>query len=223
MQVVGMSGGAAQRRVPRGGPAPLRTGPAATALLPMAGAAVIASTQVDARLRHRPAPRTPIVPGLLLTAVGPAALTGIDANSSYTAQVPPGTLLIGFGTGPAFAPLFATATGENSPQDSGGTSAVILAARNPGGRAAWPLFGTVLASVIPARLSGVQSTPGQLIDAAQAGLPLGQRLPSPSGTPELIDRAVVSGYSATLWWAAGLTLLASLLAAPMIRARTPEL
>ncbi|MGW1406336.1 hypothetical protein [Streptomyces sp. NPDC002403] len=145
----------------------------------MAGAAFIASTQVAARLCHRPVPRTPIVPGLLLTAVGLAILTGIDADSSYTAQVLPGTLLIGFGTGPAFAPLLATATGEISPQGSGGTSTVVLGAQSLGGWAAWPLFGTVLASVISARLSDVQGIPGQLIDAAQAGLPLGQRLPSP--------------------------------------------
>ncbi|MFJ7195020.1 MULTISPECIES: hypothetical protein [unclassified Streptomyces] len=161
------------------------------------------------------------MPGLLLTAVGLAILTGIDADSSYTAQVLPGTLLVGFGTGLAFAPLFATATGEVAPQDSGGTSAVVLAAQSLGGWAAWPLFGTVLTSVLSARLSYVQSTPGQLTDAAQAGLPLGQRLPSsPTSTLELID-GVASGYSATLWWAAGLTLLASLLAALMIRARAP--
>ncbi|WP_189542819.1 hypothetical protein [Streptomyces gelaticus] len=60
-------------------------GPAATALLPMAGAAVIASTQVAARLWHRLAPRSLIVPGLLLTAVGLAVLTGIDA----AARTPP--------------------------------------------------------------------------------------------------------------------------------------
>ncbi|MEE1771457.1 hypothetical protein PUR34_25740 [Streptomyces sp. JV185] len=161
-------------------------------------------------------------PGLLLTAVGLAILTGIDADSSYTAQVLPGTLLVGFGTGLALAPHFATATGEVAPQDSGGTSAVVLGARSLGGWAAWPLFGTVLASVISARLSDVQGIPGQLIEAAQAGFPLGQRLPSsPTSTPKLIDRAVVSGYSATLWWAVGLTLLASLLAALMIRARAP--
>lgn len=109
-----------------------------TALLPMAAAAVIAATQVAARLCHRLAPRKLIVPGLLLTAAGLVVLTGIDADSAYTAQVLPGTLLIGFGAGLAFTPLFTTATDGIAPQDSGGTSAVVLAAQNLGGWAAWP-------------------------------------------------------------------------------------
>ncbi|MFJ1620442.1 MFS transporter [Streptomyces sp. NPDC088190] len=195
-----------------------------TALLPMAAAAVIAATQVAARLCHRLAPRKLIVPGLLLTAAGLVVLTGIDADSAYTAQVLPGTLLIGFGAGLAFTPLFTTATDGIAPQDSGGTSAVVLAAQNLGGWAAWPLFGTVLASAVSARLSGASDIPAPLVAAAEAGVPFnGHNLPqSLSGALERVNAAIMDGYSAVLWWTAGLTLLASLLAALMITARAPR-
>ncbi|WP_406740315.1 bifunctional serine/threonine protein kinase/MFS transporter [Streptomyces atratus] len=200
-------------------------GRSAMALLPMAAAAVIAATQVAARLCHRLAPRNLIVPGLLLTAVGLAILTGIDADSFvYTAQVLPGTLLIGFGAGLAFTPLFTTATGSIAPQDSGGTSAVVLAAQNLGGWAAWPVFGTVLASAISARLSDASGIPAPLVNAAKAGFPLSRHsLPASfSGTLDQVNEAVVGGYSVALWWTAGLTLLASLLAGLMITARAPK-
>lgn len=96
---------------------PSQTG---VALLPMAGAVVIASTQVSARLYLRLAPRGLIVPGLVLAATGLALLTGLDADSVYATRVLPGTLLIGFGLGLAFVPLFATATGGIAPRTPAG-------------------------------------------------------------------------------------------------------
>ncbi|MFE6038949.1 hypothetical protein [Streptomyces sp. NPDC056452] len=85
-----------------------------------------ASAQVSAGLQHRPAPRGLaglIVPGLALTSVGLALLTGVAAGGSYATHRLPGVLLIDFGFALAFMLLLATATGGLSPQDSGGTSA----------------------------------------------------------------------------------------------------
>ncbi|WP_323180021.1 MDR family MFS transporter [Streptomyces sp. NBC_00893] len=194
------------------------------ALLPMAGAAVVASTQVAARLCHRLAPRNLIVPGLLLAAVGLAILTGIDADSAYTAQVLPGTLLIGFGAGLALTPLFTTATGGVAAQDSGGTSAVVLATQNVGGWAAWPLVTGVLASAVSDRLTNSSAVPAPLVEAAKAGFPIGgQNLPaSLSGALDQVNAAVLDGYSTTLWWTVGLTLLASVLAGLLVTAGAPE-
>ncbi|MGW9117948.1 MFS transporter [Streptomyces sp. NPDC055663] len=197
---------------------------AGTALLPMAGAAVLAATQVAARLCHRVAPRNLIVPGLLLTAVGLAVLTGIDADSTFTAQVLPGTLLIGFGSGLALTPLFTTVTGQVAAQDSGGTSAAVLAAQNLGSWAAWPLFVSVLASAISARLTNSPDVPAALVDAAKTGFPISRsNLPDTlSRTVDRINAAVVEGYSVALWWTVGLTLLAAVLAGLLITARAPK-
>ncbi|MFD4859522.1 MFS transporter [Streptomyces atratus] len=194
------------------------------ALLPMAGAAVIASTQVSARLYRRLAPRSLIVPGVVLAAIGLALLTGLDSDSAYATQVLPGTLLIGFGLGLAFVPLFATATGGIAPQDSGGTSAMVNTAQQSGGWAAMPLFGGILASAVSAWLDHTSGAPEGLAKAAEQGVLLGrQNLPAAlSGVVGETDRAVLAGYSVILWWAVGLTLLAGLLAGLLVTAKAPS-
>ncbi|MFF8615233.1 MDR family MFS transporter [Streptomyces sp. NPDC015350] len=193
------------------------------ALLPMAGAAAVAATQVSARLCHRLAPVILIAPGLLLAAAGTAILAGLDADSTYTTQVLPGTLLVGLGTGLALTPLLTTVTEGITAQGSGGTSAMVHVAQQLGGWIAAPLLGTVLASAISTRLSGTTGIPPQLAAAAQSGYPL-----SPQGLPEELsaaveelNKAIVDGYSVALWWTAGLTLLAGLLAGLLITARAP--
>ncbi|WP_406158773.1 MFS transporter [Streptomyces sp. NBC_01005] len=195
-----------------------------TALLPMAGAAVLAATQVAARLCHRLAPRNLIVPGLLLTAAGLAILAGIDADSSYTAQVLPGTLLIGFGAGLALTPLFTTVTGGVAAQDSGGTSAAVNAAQNLGAWAGTPLLGSILASAISARLAHASDIPAPLVEAAGNGSVISpHNLPAAlSGTVDNLNTAVLGGYSVAFWWAAGFTLLGSLLAGLLITAKAPK-
>ncbi|WP_405681076.1 MDR family MFS transporter [Streptomyces sp. NBC_01238] len=195
-----------------------------SALLPMAGAVVIASTQVSARLYRRLAPRNIIVPGLVLAAIGLTLLTGLDTDSAYATQVLPGTLLIGFGLGLAFVPLFATATGEISPQDSGGTSAMVSMAQQSGGWAASPLFGGILASAVAARLDHTSGAPDGMNKAAEQGVLLGgQKLPAAlSGVVREMDRAVLGGYSVILWWAVGLTLLAGLLTGLLVTAQAPR-
>ncbi|MFE7620132.1 MDR family MFS transporter [Streptomyces sp. NPDC057496] len=197
---------------------PGRIGPA---LLPMAGAAVVAA-QISARLR-RPAPGVLIAPGLLLAAAGLAVLAGLDADSTYTARILPGTVLIGFGAGLALTPLLTTVTDGITAQGSGGASAVAHVAQQLGGWIATPLLGTVLASAISTRLSGTTGVPPQLAAAAESGHPLSPRgLPEElSAAVEELNKAIVDGYSVAFWWTAGLTLLASLLAGLLITARAP--
>ncbi|MER8088019.1 MDR family MFS transporter [Streptomyces sp. NPDC094048] len=194
------------------------------ALLPMAGAAVIAATQVSARLYRRLAPRVLIVPGLVLTAIGLALLTGLDADSAYATKVLPGTLLIGFGLGLALVPLFATATGGIAPQDSGGASAMVNTAQQSAAWAASPLFGSILASAVTARLAHTSDIPEALSKAAERGVLL-SRQSLPASLPSIVketDRAVLGGYSVILWWAVGLTLLAGLLAGLLVTAKPPS-
>lgn len=200
---------------------PSQTG---VALLPMAGAVVIASTQVSARLYLRLAPRGLIVPGLVLAATGLALLTGLDADSVYATRVLPGTLLIGFGLGLAFVPLFATATGGIAPQDSGGTSAMVNMAQQSGGWAATPLFGGILASAVSARLDPMPGPLEGMAKAAEHGVLLSRQSlpPGLSGVVTETNRAVLSGYSVILWWAVGLTLLAGLLVGLLVTAQAPR-
>ncbi|MGW2178881.1 MFS transporter [Streptomyces sp. NPDC001732] len=196
------------------------------ALLPLAGAILVAS-QVSARLYRFQAPRNIVVPGLVAAAIGMALLTGLDADSTYIAQVLPGLLLVGSGTGLAFVPLFSLATGGIggiAPQHAGGTSAMVNIARQSGAWAASPLFGGILASAVSARLERTPDMPEGLADAAEQGI-----LISPHSLPEALsaavrktNEAVLDGYSVAFWWAAGLTLLASLLAGLLITARAPK-
>ncbi|MFE1907052.1 MFS transporter [Streptomyces gardneri] len=192
-------------------------------LLPLAGAVLLGSTQISARLRHRLAPRRLIVPGLLLAAAGLALLTRLGADSSYTADVLPGLLLVGLGLGLAYGPLLATGSGATPREHAGGAAATLLAAHHLGGWIAWPLMRGVLAWTISNRLDGVTGLPEPLAEAVENGVLLrGQGLPeSLTEVVRQTDAAVLGGYSFVLWCAAGLMLLASLLAGLLVTAPAP--
>ncbi|MET9855975.1 MDR family MFS transporter [Streptomyces sp. NPDC006450] len=158
-------------------------------LLPMVAAVVIGSTQISGRLLHRAAPGVLIAAGLVLTAAGLLLLTGLEVNGTYEAQVLPGTILAGLGTGLAFAPLLATATDGVAPWHLGAAAAAVMTAHQLGEA----VGGTVLAAVF-------------------AGLP---RI----GSQDAVSGYLVSGYTTTLWWAFGGVLLAALVAGLTVNAR----
>ncbi|MFB6837179.1 bifunctional serine/threonine protein kinase/MFS transporter [Streptomyces sp. NPDC056361] len=193
------------------------------ALLPMAAAVLIVSTQVSARLQHRIAPGLLIGPGLLLAAVGTALLTRLDVDGSYSGLVLPPLLLIGTGLGLALSPLIATATGTAFARNPGGTAAVVLTAQNLGGLLATPLVGVLLAAVISDRLSGVSGIPEELRTPLESGVLL-----DPYDFPDSLmdlatstEAAVLAGYSVTLWCAAALMLLAGLVGGLLITSKEP--
>ncbi|MFE2323507.1 MFS transporter, partial [Streptomyces sp. NPDC059385] len=161
-------------------------------LLPLAAAAVIAATQVSARLQHRTPPRVLIVSGLVTSAVGLLVLGFVDSGSAYGPHLVPGMVLAGFGSGLAFGPLFATATAGVSPQHAGAASAIVGAAQQVGEAIGVAL----LVTVISARLS--------------------------ASSEDSRSEDLMHGYTATLWWAAGALLLAALAAGLLIRARAPR-
>lgn len=125
------------------GDTPLAAG---MAFLPMVAAVVVGSTQVSARLLPRLAPRVLIVSGLAISAVGMALLTRLEPDYDYLAQVLPGLLLTGFGTGLALLPVFATATA--GPGLSGERSAAVTAGQQLGLMLGGALLNAVLAAEI---------------------------------------------------------------------------
>ncbi|MEU3688448.1 bifunctional serine/threonine protein kinase/MFS transporter [Streptomyces narbonensis] len=193
------------------------------AMLSLAGAVLLGSTQISGRLQHRLAPRHLIVPGLLLASAGLALLTRLDADSSYAGDILPGLLLVGLGLGLAYGPLLATGSGGTAREHAGGAAAMLLTAHHLGGWIAPPLMGGVLAWAISSRLEGVTGLPEPLAEAVRNGVLLrGQGLPE--SLTEVVgqaDAAVLGGYSVALWCAAGLMLLASLLAGLLITAPAP--
>ncbi|MEU3723230.1 MDR family MFS transporter [Streptomyces sp. NPDC031705] len=161
-------------------------------LLPLAAAAVIAATQVSARLQGRTAPRVLIVSGLVTAAAGTLLLAGVDPESAYGPDVVPGMLLTGFGSGLAFGPLFATATSGVALRHSGAASAVVLMAQQVGES----IGGALLVTLVGARLA--------------------------ASSEESQSEQLLLGYTDALWWAAGALLLAALVAGVLLRARTPS-
>ncbi|WP_159425932.1 MFS transporter [Streptomyces noursei] len=201
------------------GYSPMGTG---LAILPTAVAVVIGATQVSARLLPRIAPRNLIVPGLLLTALGLALLAFRTPDSPYGALVLPGMVLAGLGLGTALTPLLSLATAGLAASDAGGGAAVAGATHQVGGVLGTALFGSVLSSAIAARMARLPGLGQNFAEAARSG-----RLLNPRGTtPQLVEyltSATLGGYATALWWSVGLTLLAGLAAALLIRSAAPAL
>ncbi|MFJ8311605.1 MULTISPECIES: MDR family MFS transporter [unclassified Streptomyces] len=190
------------------------------AFLPAVAAIVVGSTQISARLLHRVAPRTLLVPGLALVALGVLLLTGLKLNGTYTAQVLPSMLLTGLGTGMALMPLFAITTAGSTPQDSGVTSAAVNSAQQLGSWIGAVAFSGILGSAIAARLRGLTGVPPVVDTLARSGHAVGRRGLPPAVWKPLAE-ATMNAYTSTLWWVVGILLIAGLVAAVMVTAKAP--
>lgn len=178
---------------------PVKTG---LAFLPMTAAIITGSTQVSARLLHHVPPRLLIVPGMLLAVVGMVLLTGLTVEGEYATHVLPGMLLTGFGMGLTFMPVFATATSGVAPRDAGVTSATVNTAQQVGGS-----VGTALLNTIATTATATY---------------VGSHLRDPARRAEVVSAGVVHGYTVAIWWAAGIMLLAAIVAGLMVTVRAPK-
>ncbi|WP_407551551.1 DHA2 family efflux MFS transporter permease subunit [Streptomyces sp. Pv4-95] len=191
------------------GYSPLRTG---LAFLPMTAMIIIGSTQISARLLHRLPPRLLLVPGALLAAVGLYLLTYLTPEPAFVSHVLPAELLVGLGMGLIFMPVIATATAGVAPQDSGVTSATVNTAQQVGGSIGTALLNTIATSSSAAYIGS------HLVRATQDN---GGRL-TPALRDTVIKAGVVHGFNVAIGVAAGVMLLAALLAGLMITARAPK-
>ncbi|MET7450771.1 DHA2 family efflux MFS transporter permease subunit [Streptomyces sp. NPDC005574] len=181
------------------GYSPVRTG---LAFLPLTVAIIVGSTQISARLMNRVPPRGLMVPGMVLASGGMVILTRMTVHSSYPTEILPALLLMGLGMGLTFMPVFATATAGVAPQDSGVTSATVNTSQQVGGS-----IGTALLNTIATTSSAAYVT---------------AHLRNPAQKARIVQEGVVHGYTVAIWWAAGIMLLAGLVAGLMVTAKAPR-
>ncbi|MGW7252865.1 MFS transporter [Streptomyces sp. NPDC054834] len=180
------------------GYSPVRTG---LGFLPLTAAIIIGSTQISARLLQRVAPRALMVPGMVLASGGMLVLTRMTVHSDYATEILPALLLMGLGMGLTFMPVFATATAGVAPQDSGVTSATVNTSQQVGGSIGTALLNTVATTSSTAYITA--------------------HLHSPVQKATVIPAGIVHGYTTAIWWAAGIMLLAGLVAGLMVTAKAP--
>ncbi|WP_225833977.1 MFS transporter [Streptomyces sp. NK08204] len=175
---------------------------AGLAYLPLTAAILVGSTQIGARLLQRVPPRLVMVPGTILASGGLLLLTRMTVHSSYGTAVLPSLLLMGVGAGMTFMTIFATATFGIPPRDAGAASAAVNTAQQVGGS-----IGTALLNTIATTSSTSYIT---------------AHLHSPAQKAVVIPAGVVHGYTVAIAWAAGLTLLAGLIAGLLITAKAAK-
>ena len=105
---------------------------AGSALLPLTVVMLLLSSRSGA-LAQRIGPRLQLTVGPLVAALGVALLTGIDAGSTYVADVLPGVTLLGFGLAITVAPLTATVLAAAEDRYAGIASATNNAVARTGG------------------------------------------------------------------------------------------
>jgi len=124
------------------GYSPLRAG---FAFLPMP-LAIIAGTQLSARVVERVGARTLLVIGPLISAVGLLLLSRLDTNSSYALHIGLPGAIITFGVGMSFVPITLSATSGVDRRDAGLASGLINTTRQIGGSLGLAALLTIAAS-----------------------------------------------------------------------------
>jgi predicted MFS family arabinose efflux permease len=169
---------------------PLKTG---IAFLPLMAMNALAATQVASRLMPHVRTRLLVVPGLLMAALGVALFTQLTPDASYWTSVLPSELLLGFGLGLAIVPCISTATQNADPKDVGVTSAMTNTSQQIGASIGTALLNTIAATATVTYLASHHVQ-----------------------TRTLVADATVHGYAIASAWAAGILVLAAVLAGILI-------
>ncbi|MFF8385045.1 MFS transporter [Streptomyces kanasensis] len=185
------------------GYSPLKTG---FAFLPMVVGMITGSTQIGTRLMTRVPPRLLMGPGFLVAAVGMLLLTRLEIDSSYAGLILPAQLLLGLGMGTAFMPAMSLSTHGVEPRDAGVASAMVNTSQQVGGAIGTALLNTIAASATTAYVAA---------HAASATSPQAQRL--------VLLESMVEGYTAAIWWAVGILVVAAAIALTLVTTGRPDL
>jgi EmrB/QacA subfamily drug resistance transporter len=168
---------------------PLKTGIAFLPLLVLNG---LTSTQLASRLMPYVRTRYLVVPGLLLAAVGVALFTTLTPGASYVTHVLPSEILLGIGLGLAMVPCISTATQNADPQDVGVTSAMTNTSQQIGASIGTALLNTIAAAATTTYLA------------------------THAHSTDEVAKATVHGYALASGVAAGIFVLAAVLAGILI-------
>jgi EmrB/QacA subfamily drug resistance transporter len=188
------------------------------AYLPFAVGVVVASA-LASQLVPRIGPRPLIVAGTAAVAGGMFWFSRLTEQAGYTGQLLGPMLVSSIGLGLVFVPLALVALHNVAEQDSGVASSLLNAAQQVGGAIGLALLGTVAWTTV------ANSARTQVAHAAAAAAKAGRPLPKP-GTPppaSIYDHALAVGFSRAFLVAAGLGLLALLIAIATIRVRRQDL
>jgi predicted MFS family arabinose efflux permease len=166
---------------------------AGCAFLPLMVMSAITATQIVARLLPKVQPRVLIAPGLLIAAAGMFLLTFLTTDSSYVSHILPAEVLVGLGSGAIMSPSLNTATRDVAPSDTGVISAFVSTSQQIGASVGTALLNTIAAGTTASYL------------AAHVGV--GQ------------IEGNVYGYRVACAWAAGILVVAAVLAAVLINTR----
>jgi EmrB/QacA subfamily drug resistance transporter len=150
----------------------LRYSPVLTGLafLPLVIALTISATISTTMLLPRIGPKFLIGPGMVLSAIGMAWLTGIGLNSTYGGDILGPLLLVGAGLGFVFAPALNTATYGVHARDAGVASATANTAQQVGGSIGTALLNSIAATALTSYVTAhaTQHLPGALLQGQAA-------------------------------------------------------
>jgi EmrB/QacA subfamily drug resistance transporter len=173
--------------------------PAGLASLPMT-LVIMVVAPIATKLLPVIGPRPLMIGGPLIAAAGLVYLSFITADGSYLVQVLPALVVIGVGMAMVFVPLQNLALAGVAPHDAGAASATANSAMQIGGSIGLSVFTAIYA----ASVSGFSPAAGTAPGFAQL-------------------QALTSGYSAAFLASAVGLVLASIIAAALIRGSKTEL
>jgi EmrB/QacA subfamily drug resistance transporter len=193
----------------------IRTG---LAYLPFAVGVVVASA-LASLLVPRIGPRPLIVAGSAMVAGGMFWFSRLTEHAGYASHLLGPQLVSSFGLGLVFVPLALVALHNVAEQDSGVASSLLNTAQQVGGAIGLAVLGTVAWTTV------ADSARTQVAHAAAAAAKAGRPVPKP-GAPlpvSIYDHALTAGFSRAFLVAAGIGLLALLIAIATIRVRRQDL
>ncbi|MGW7535331.1 MFS transporter [Amycolatopsis sp. NPDC054798] len=171
---------------------PLKAG---LAFLPLLVSNVLVSGLVTGPLLSRVPPRLLLGPGLLIAAAGLLLLTNLSPDSQFLDGILPAELILGAGLGTVMAPSASTATAGVGPEVQGVVSASVSTSQQIGGATGTALLNTIATNATATYLAT-----------------------RPMDKPTVIA-GTVHGYSTAGVWAAGVLVLAAVVAVVLINAK----